>query len=208
MNSPELDELIDSSHFIDDHLKGQCKEYLKQIPKGLGSWFYSPSIPEDAYQGDIVDKFEMVYSEVVGAKLETRSLEDVPCMLLSHTCDMELRGKTREKYVSVAPVFSFKEFANSRGTEYSEDRWDDFLTSVKANRITDILYIPKKGPLDDSVILLDRISSIDPKFLKIKLERGETKRVLSLSQIGFYFFLIKLTYHFARYEDRAEIQRE
>jgi hypothetical protein len=208
MNNRELDELIDSSHFIADHLKEQCKQYLKQIPQGLGDWFYSSLIPQAAYQGDIVDKFEVVYYEVVDDRLEIQSLEDFPCMLLSHTCDMDLEDKTREKYVSVAPVFSFKEFAKFKTSEYSEKGWNDFLDAVKANRITDILYIPGKSPLDNSVILLDRISSVHPNLLKIRLQKGGTKRVLSLSQIGFYFFLIKLTYHFARYEDREEILRE
>jgi hypothetical protein len=207
MNSEEIDELISSSHFIDDHFKEQCKQYFKQIPRGLGNWFYSLSIPPAAYQGDIVDKFELVYYEVVENRLEVRSFKDVPCMLLSHTCDLDLENKTREKYVSVAPVLSFEEFANFKTSEYSDKGWKDFLDSVKANGITDILYIPGKSPLDDSVILLDRISSVDPKLLKIKIENSDTKRVLSLSQIGFYFFLIKLTYHFARYEDREEIQR-
>lgn len=207
MNSEEIDELISSSHFIDDHFKEQCKQYFKQIPCGLGNWFYSLSIPPATYQGDIVDKFELVYYEVVENRLEVRSLKDIPCMLLSHTCDLDLENKTREKHVSVAPVLSFEEFANFKTSEYSDKGWKDFLDSVKANKITDILYIPGKSPLDDSVILLDRISSVDPKLLKIKIENGDTKRVLSLSQIGFYFFLIKLTYHFARYEDREEIQR-
>jgi len=155
----------------------------------------------------IVDKFEMVYYEVVDDRLDLLSLEDVPCMLLSHTCDMEFEEKTREKYISVAPVFSFEEFAKFKVSKYTDEGWQDFLDDVRKNRITDILYIPGKNPLNDSVILLDRISSIDPKFLKIRLEKTGSKRVLSLSQTGFYFFLIKLTYHFARYEDRKEIQR-
>lgn len=208
MKSHGIDDLVDSAHFIDDHQKEQCKQYFKQIPAGLGSWFYSSSIPQTTYQGDIVDKFEVVYHEVADERLEIRNLMDVPFMLLSHTCDMDFEGKTREKFVSVAPVFSFKEFAEIKPAEYSEKGWQDFLNDLKANRITDMLYIPRKSPLDDSVIFLDRIFSVGLKLLKKRLEKSQAKRVLSLSQIGFYFFLIKLTYHFARYEDRQEILRE
>lgn len=36
MDDSKINELIDSSCFIDDKLKDECKKYLKQIPKGLG----------------------------------------------------------------------------------------------------------------------------------------------------------------------------
>ena len=203
-----MDELIDSSHFIDDQYKEKCKEYFRQIPKAEVAWIYSSALPIDTYQGDIVDKFEIVFHEVSGDSLEIRVLEDVPCMLLSNTCDMEPEGKTRKKHISFAPVFSFSEFANSRTDQYSEEGWNDYLKRVKANKVTDILFIPGYGSFGDSVVLLDRIYSTDPELLKIKIEKGATKRIASLSQIGFYFFLIKLTYHFARYEDRDEIVRD
>jgi hypothetical protein len=207
MNSSELDELIDSSHFIDDPIKKKCKEYFKQIHKGLGPWFYSPSIPRNTYQGDIVDKLNVVYYEMENDTQEIGVLEDIPCMLLSHTCDMDFEGKTRGKHVSVAPVFAFDEFAKNRPQGYSTKGWQSFLEDLKANRITDILYIPEKKPLEASIILFDRIFSFNPLVLRDRADRNKTKRILSLSQIGFYFFLIKLTYHFARYEDRTEIRR-
>lgn len=208
MESDKLNEIIDSSYFIDDSLKERCKDYFKQTHKALGYWFYSYKPAEDTYQGDIIDELDLVYFEVVNDVLETKVLEDQPCMLLSHTCDMYLQGKTRGKYISVAPLFSYREFSNRRTEGYSDEGWGDFLEAVKRNRITDILYIPEKQPLGESVILLDRIFPIDPNFLKAKLEKRGSKKILSLSQIGFYYLLIKLTYHFARYEDRAEIKRE
>lgn len=208
MDSPEFDELIDSSHFIDDSLKEKCKEYFKQIHKGLGDWFYSYSIPPDIYQGDIVDRLDVVYYEMTNDTQEIQAIEDIPCMLLSHTCDMDFAEKTRGKYVSGAPIFAFEEFSKSRTQEYSKEGWQSFLEDIKANRITDVLYIPEKKPLEASIVLLDRIFSIDPYVLKARLDKNKTERILSLSQIGSYFFLIKLTYHFARYEDRTEIKRE
>lgn len=208
MENKKLTELIESSHFIDDKFKEECKQYFKQIPDNLSSWVYSSSIPEYVYQGDVIDKVELLYQEVNEGRLEIRSFEDIPCILLSNTCDIDFEGKTRKKYISVAPVFDFEEFAKSRISVYSEDGWKNFLRDVRANQITDILYLPGKTPLNDSVVFLDRISSFDPELLKIKLAKNHSKRTLSLSQIGFYFFLIKLTYHFARYEDRSQIIRK
>jgi hypothetical protein len=102
---------------------------------------------------------------------------------------MFFEGKTREKYISIAPVVDFKEFSEQGKIEgYSEQSWLDFLKDIKANRITDILYMPEKPPLGASVVFLDRICSLDPRLVKERLARTMCKRILSLSQIGFYFF--------------------
>lgn len=208
MDDSIIDGLIDSSHFIDNSLKKKCKEYFEQIPKGLGTWFYSSSIPPFIYQGDIIDKLDVAYLEVTDGDQQIQFLEDTLCVLLSNTCDMYFKGKTREKYISIAPLFSFDEFAESRYQEYSKEGWENFLADIKANRITDILYIPEKKPIRASIIPFDRIFSINPHILQERLDRNKSERILSLSQIGLYFFLIKLTHHFARYEDRTEIIRK
>lgn len=135
----------------------------------------------ETYQGDIVDGIDLVYFEINDDNIETKVLEDQPCMLLSHTCDMYLDGKTRDKYISAAPVFSYVEFSGWRTGEYSDVGWRDFLEDVKKNRITDILYIPEKLTFGESVVLLDRIFPIDPNFLKAKIQKHRSKKILSLS---------------------------
>lgn len=204
----KLDTLIDSSQFIDEKFKIKCKEYLKQVPTSIDSWVYSSSLSDFPYQGDIADKLDIVYHETDGQTLNIGLLEDWRCMLLSHTCDMDFTNKSREKFVSVAPIFNFKEFSDNQLTGYSKTQWESFIESVKANRITDILYLPGYGEIDDFVVLLDRIYSIDSKVLDIRVKKGTTTKILSLSQVGYYFFLIKLTYHFARYENREEVLRD
>jgi hypothetical protein len=210
MEISDLRELIDSSHFIDSSLKERCVEYFKQIPEGLGDWFYSPvPVPILLSQGDILDKLDVVYFTIRNDSQEIQIIDESVCMLLSNTCDMNSEGKTRDKYISVAPAFNFEEFASTaKPQNYSETSWQDFLKDVKANRITDILYIPERGSIKAAVVFLDKICSIDPDVLKIRLEKNRAKKLLSLSQIGFYFLLIKLTYHFARFEDRTEVKRE
>lgn len=209
MEISDLPGLIDSSHFIDSSVKERCIEYFKQIPEGLEDWFFS-SVPTSVLsQGDVLDKLDVVYLTVRDNLQEIQVIDDSPSMLLSHTCNINFEGKSRSKYISVAPIFSFEEFARTAKPQgYSQKSWEDFLKDIKANRITDILYMPKKGKLEESVVFLDRICSIDPHVLKIRLEKDKSEKLLSLSQIGFYYFLIKLTHHFARFEDRNEVKRE
>ena len=209
MDSSELDDLIDSSPFIDNSLRDRCKEYFRQVPKELSDWFYSTTISTDIYQGDVVDKLDVVYFQMENTAQQLKILDDIPCMLLSNTCDMALEGKSREKFISVVPIFDFAEFAeNGKIHDYSDEGWEDFLRDISANRITDMLYIPPKDAWSASVVFLDKICSIAPNVLKARLDMNKSRTILSLSQLGAYYFLIKLTYHFARLEDRTEIIRD
>ena len=205
-----IEDLIDTSHFVAEDQKDLCKKYFCQIPISLEStWFYSLHTSSISYQGDIIDKFYVSFTDLEGDNIITQAIEDQACMLMSNTCDMYFEDKTREKYISVAPIFNYDEFANSpKPAAYSEQGWIDFLKDVRENKITDILYIPGKNGINDSVVLLDMITSFDPKLLSAMIEKESTKRILTLSQIGYYFFLIKLTYHFARYEDKDEVKRD
>lgn len=209
MEISDLPGLVNSSHFIDSSVKERCIEYFKQIPEGLGDWFFSSAPTSVLSQGDVLDKLDVIYFTVRDNLQEMQVIDDSLCMLLSNTCDINFEGKSRCKYISIAPIFSFEEFAGTAKPQgYSEKGWGDFLKDIKANGITDILYMPKKGKLKESVVFLDKICSIDPHVLKIKLEKNKSEKLLSLSLIGFYYLLIKLTHHFARFEDRDEVKRE
>ena len=97
MDESQFDELIDSSPFIDENIKEDCKRYLKQVPTDISSdWIYSSSLPETTYQGDVADKFDIVFHEFQDDSSEIRILENHPCILISHTCDMDLENKTDE----------------------------------------------------------------------------------------------------------------
>ena len=104
MVNQRMDDLIDSSHFIDDRNKEKCKEYFRQIPKAEVDWVYSSAIPDTTYQGDIVDKFEMIFYEVSGTNLNARALENVPCILFRpkgyETRAMRFRGLTGKSVFS------------------------------------------------------------------------------------------------------------
>lgn len=204
-----IEELIDSSHFVEEDQKELCKKYFRQIPFELNAqWFYSYHLSLFPYQGDIINKFDFYFTETEGGEIVIRQLEDQTCLLLSNTCDMDPKEGSRKKFVSVAPVFDYSEFAEAeRPDSYSRAQWGEYLKAVKKNMITEILFIPGKNEINDSVVFLDRIFSCEVHQLLTMMEKERTRRLLTLSQIGHYYFLIKLTHHFARIENKKEIKR-
>ncbi|MFH1136440.1 MAG: hypothetical protein V1816_10200, partial [Pseudomonadota bacterium] len=206
MDENKLDELIESCSYIDVNLKERCKKYFKQVNRELDDWFYSKNSSEDLYQGDIINNLEMAFLEVSNNIIEYKLIENQQCILLSNTCDMSPENKTREKFVSVAPVFSYSDFSQNKIERYDVNAWNNFLQDVKRNNITDILYIPQNRNFESSVVLLDRIFSIDINSFYFIFNTRCKNKILSLSQLGHYIFLIKLTNHFARYEDKSEIR--
>ena len=204
-----IENLIDTAPFIDDALREECKKYFRQIPLILESqWFYSQSSCPFFRQADIIENLDFSYSEIEDDAVNIRVLEDQTCMLVSNTCDMDLKDKSRGKHILVALVVDYDVFASQEKTDsYTNVQWENYLESVRKNLITDILFIPENGEIKDSVVYLDKVFSCTLQQLLVMQEKDKIKKILSLSQVGHYYFLIKLTHHFARYENKEETGR-
>ncbi|MBP8745484.1 MAG: hypothetical protein KBH86_10210 [Syntrophorhabdus sp.] len=203
MEENNIENLVRTAPFIDKTLKEECSDYLKkQVPKGLDHQIYSLKVFESPYQGDIINNFDLVFFQLIDDYQQTQFIENSYCMLLSHTCDINVQDKSSKSYISLVPVTDYNDFAEKRFDGYSEQQWQDFLRSVRENKITNLLYLPDNPPqFKASVVFLDQICSVDPYLLDEALSSKRSQRIASLSHVGFYYFLIKLTYHFARFDE-------
>jgi hypothetical protein len=74
-----------------------------------------------------------------------------------------------------------------------------FLSAVQKNKVDDLIYFAASPEYPDGLLVyLNRIATIPSRLYENSLENG--LRLASLSQDGFWFFLIKLTRFLARAE--------
>ncbi len=71
---------------------------------------------------------------------------------------------------------------------------------MKANRIFDYMYFPE-NILQDYFVDFSRVNTYSKNLIATGIESQKIKRLFSLSQIGFYLFIIKLTVFLMRKED-------
>lgn len=132
-------------------------------------------------QGDIFTEIPITYINDEGTE------ETILCkgMLLTNTCD-----NSRNDKLQFAAIHSIEELENNIG----------FQESVKHNKAYQFLYLPD-SKLEDYFIDFGLISSFSRKVIEELLQRGKVQKIASLSQIGYYMFLAKLTVYFMRPED-------
>ncbi|MEQ6343007.1 MAG: hypothetical protein M3A44_15510 [Gammaproteobacteria bacterium] len=102
--------------------------------------------------------------------------------------------------ITFAPLVRLKDYTNVlQGKGMAPQKIEDLLNSIRAQRSTSIFYLPKGGALDDEhIALLDDLHTIpSPVFMQDK----HRAKLFTLSQVGFYMFLMKLSIHFCRFHE-------
>jgi hypothetical protein len=128
--------------------------------------------------------------------VKSRHCKKFAVLVLNNTCDLQ---PSRSQFVTVAPVLDFALFSESVIACKGADRARNYLHDARANKIHEMLWLPGFASFKEgAVVFLDRVGAVSAKLYEDALK--ERRRVVSFSQNGFYFLLIKLTNHIARME--------
>ncbi|KAF0143830.1 MAG: hypothetical protein Q7T83_01160 [Thermodesulfovibrionales bacterium] len=190
-----LEDAINRSSVILPEHKPELLRCLKTFPVNLEKWLYGVGIADAStlFQGDIILDIPVCFIDDSGETL----LGKDAVALISHTCDMQLN---RHDFIVVSPIVSFDEYKFLNNYEENKERIDDLLTAIRKNDIFRYFYLPAQKGLPESFIDFSRMVTISNAFLNSIKAIKAKNCILSLSQIGSYLFLIKLTYHLARME--------
>ena len=74
------------------------------------------------------------------------------------------------------------------------------INSIRNNKVYNYLYLPDVV-MHDEVVWLDFINTISRKILYKGLKKAKFHRKVSLTQLGFYLFVLKMTVFLFRKED-------
>lgn len=167
---------------IDPYTAEGAKNALKQFEESdcLNNLTLASS-DGDLRQGDIFSWVPFFVSDNDG-KLQ---LYDLKAMLLTNTCDC-----VRNDYLEFAAVWRLHDFSPDPKR----------VRDIKRNCNFQYLYIPDRR-IEDDLIDFGLITSLPRTVFERFLTEGRTKKIVSLSWVGYYMFLAKLTVFFMRCED-------
>lgn len=176
-------------------------EGLKDFPVNIDSRFYTSLLLQNniIYQGDGIKNMLVI-------NLPDERIQTSNCMVFSNTCDINLENERFfPSQIVYAPIFNLEKYRNmiiDSGTKTVE-QLDDHINAIKAQTITQIFYLPKiDDKIDESIVFFDRILNIRNKVID-RMDLSE-KRLFSLSNLGFYVFLFKLSIHFTRIRENVD----
>jgi hypothetical protein len=183
----------------------QLFDELRNFPENIDKRLYSESLleKENIFQGDGI-------ARMLVSNLPSKEFREMPAIVLSNTCDIDIENKRLfPSRIVYAPIFLLVKYRNMLIEEFvktgknSINSINAHISAIKRQEITQILYLPQGGRLsDDSIVFLDRLNN----YPADEIEAGFVKynKLFTLSNYGFYLFIIKLSIHFTRIQERVD----
>lgn len=195
--------------FLDvEKFKDQIPYYLTQPQKeGLAraledfpenTNYYLSNYPVDlrnaALQGDVFKQLT-IYGP--------QGSRQIKGIILSNSCDIDTQNKREFPMRAVfAPLIKLDAMVEKlRSAKIPQGVIDQKLDAIKKQLVTNVVYLPECEHIPESIIFLDDVHQIPTEELRKSLERQE--KILTLSQVGFYILLFKLSIHFCRFHENV-----
>lgn len=192
---------------IDDSIKLYMPKYLAEgsqdalyaelslFPENLDSRMYTSMVDNVIYQGDGIRGLVVV-------SLPDPRMEPRTCLILSNTCDINPENERPFKgRIVYAPIVSLPEYEKmlAANGKHSENH----ISDIKKQRVNQIFFLPKGGDLDsDCIVFFDQVCSVSSE--SVSRTSLPKVRAFSLGNYGFYLFLLKLSIHFTRVQEKVD----
>ena len=202
-----MDLIQDVSLYLPQYLssseKDSMKEELRNFPAdGTKSTIYTCALKRADYllQADGIDNLS--YCNFPDTKIGK-----VPGLLFSNTCDMSFENKRlNDCRIMYAPILKLDKYRDGLLCNYEKERVETHINDIKSQFVSQIMYLPKDitgvGLGFDGIVFFDRVISIP--LSNQTTEELVQNRIFTLSNFGFYLFLLKISYHFTRVKERLD----
>jgi hypothetical protein len=162
-------------------------------------FYHAPTHAEVLWQGDLVRNIPMSYFDIDNQIFDT---DIVDAIILTNTCDMDSAEKNRmiDKNVLFAPLINLSEYVSDLRSSLSSAKVETIIKNIKSQQYSNIFFLPKNiyDYNQEYIVFLDQVSWLPIEYVK-KIEIHKDKdRIASLHLLGFYLFVLKLSYHFCR----------
>lgn len=187
--------------FLSAESEKELFEGLKDFPSNYTDRFYSNPLNFDnrILQGDGMLDLPII-------KLPEGKVQEAKCMIFSNTCDIDPENlRLYPSQIVYAPIFNLEKYRQMlfRKGNRTEQQISSHLDAIKEQKISQILYLPAiKGVINESIVFFDRVQNIPVRI--IMHESLKKRKLFTLSNLGFYLFLVKLSIHFTRIRDNID----
>ncbi len=156
--------------------------------------YYFNGYPNELLQGD-------GWTHLQARRFETGEKESILGIVLSNTCDVTPEHQrdfpVRIAFAPLIPVAAYVGLLQNAGVDPNEIQ--DKVASIKEQKVTSIFFLPAGNGLQrDHIALFDELYTMPAEAFEVEKARA---KVFTLSMIGFYLFVFKLSYHFCRFSE-------
>jgi hypothetical protein len=172
-------------------LKVALVQALSRFPAD-SEYYLVGKFQDELLQGDGWTKMQVL-------RFETGEKKDVLGLILSNTCDVAPENK-RELPTNIvfAPVIKLASYVNLlKKAGLEENKLKNKIASIKGQEVTTIFYLPDAigGLGEEHIVLLDDVHTMPSSVFQSSTAKT---KAFTLSNLGFYMFIFKLSIHFCR----------
>lgn len=182
--------------YLSDEKQRELYSDLKDFPNNINKIFGSKYLAtEDLLQSDIVENIPYFNLPSTESKL-------TKVIIISNSCDIDPQNKRDlPPKVSYAPLISLSKFINLlKSKKIDETRIEKIVNSIKKQEKTNIFFVPQSTNLnEDYIVFFENMLSIDRDYFFENHKKNAT-----FSNYGFYMFLLKLSLHFTRIQEKVD----
>lgn len=182
-------------YYLSQEAKDGLAKALERFPRRIE--YYLNRYPDEMLQGDGWTSVDVIRFEDGQRKL-------VKAVLLSNSCDIDPENKrdfpAKLTFAPIIKLAKYQELLITAGLD--KQQVGDKITAIKEQKITSLFYLPKDAGIDeDYVALLDDVHTVP--YQAFTAHTDKTK-LFTLSQVGFYLFILKLSVHFCRFHEEVD----
>lgn len=190
--------------YLSSESQDKLFQELKSFPENIDDRLYSQILKKEGimYQGDGIDGMLVI-------NLPSEEIRPIRSMILSNSCSIHPSNKKLfQSRIIYAPIFNLQKYRERLMDEYKneeniETKIEEHVNSLRRQLNTQIFYLPQGGDLEaDSIVFLDRLNNCPTDF--VTADEISQRKIFTLSNYGFYLFLIKLSIHFTRVREDVE----
>lgn len=174
----------------------QLKEFPDNISKIYGSDF---TFQAGILQSDVVSGIPFFNLPDTTSKISK-------AMVISNSCDIDpVNNRPIPPKVSYIPLISLDKFIKLlKSQDIGDERIRGIVESIKKQEKTNMFYLPRGAHIEEDMIaLFENVLSINRDTF-FDLAEAESYKLATLSNYGFYMFLLKLSIHFTRIQERVD----
>jgi hypothetical protein len=158
---------------------------------------YNDNFENKILQGDGWRGLDMFLFES-GARRSVRGI------VLSNSCDIDDNNKRdlppRIVFAPIVRLSNFKSILEKGGVK--SEKIEAQILAIRAQKSTSFFHLPKSKELEEECLVrLDDVHSIP---IHGHLKNKERKKLFTLSNTGFYMFVLKLSVHFCRLQENIQ----
>lgn len=157
---------------------------------------YRDSFKEMMLQGDGWRGFQLFL-------FETGERRSVRGIVLSNSCDVDPNNPrevpARVVFAPLVKLAVFKALLNASGI--GADRVADKIAAIKAQKTSNIFYLPAGGVLEEDYIV--RFDEAHNMPVAAHTASSDREKLFTLSNTDFYMLVFKLSVHFCRLQEKV-----